>query len=56
MKAQQRRGLNSSRNLREAVGSDREATDTEQKPIPRRQSRGSVARSAEDQKLMFQKQ
>jgi hypothetical protein len=30
MKAQQRRGFNSDGNLWEAVGSDQEATDTEQ--------------------------
>jgi hypothetical protein len=56
MKAQQRRGLNSDGNLWEAVGSAQEGTDAEQSPIPRREARGSVTRSVEDQQLMLQKQ
>jgi hypothetical protein len=56
MKAQQRRGLNSNRNLREAIGGDPEGTDAEQEPIPGSQSRNSIARSVEDDQLMLQKE
>jgi hypothetical protein len=56
MKAQQRRRADSNRNPGEAVRSDQEGTDAEEQPRPRRQSRGSVARSVEDQQLMLQKE
>ena len=56
VKAQPRRGLDSNGNLCEAVASNQEGTNAEQEPIPGRESRSSVARSAEDQELMFQKE
>jgi hypothetical protein len=56
MKAQQRRRPDSNGNPWETVGSDQEGTDAEEQPIPRRESRGSVTRSVEDQQLMLQKQ
>jgi hypothetical protein len=56
VKTQQRRWPDSNRNLWEAVRSDQEGTDAEEQPRPRRQSRGSVTRSVEDQQLMLQKE
>src|SRR5450759_3255255 len=49
MKAQQRRRPDSNRNLGEAVRSNQEGTDAEEQRRPRRQYRGSVPRSVENQ-------
>src|SRR5450631_674682 len=56
VKAQQRRRLDSNRNLREAIGGDPEGSNAEQEPIPGSQSRSSIARSVEDDQLMLQKE
>jgi hypothetical protein len=56
MKAQKRRRSDSNRNLWEALGRDQKDTDTEKQPIPGRQSRGSSARSTQDQQLMLEKE
>src|ERR1022692_209670 len=42
--------------MAESFGRHQEGTDAEEQPRPRRQSRGSVTRSVEDQQLMLQKE